>query len=88
MIKKQSGTQIEYQYLVGCRQIKMNMIKLEKRYKKGDKITILRKDIFHLKHRKNRNGVIKKIDGEYIYVRPTWCKWIIELYRNEIKPRK
>jgi len=53
--------------------------------KKGDKVKILRKDIFALKHRKNRNGIITKIDGQYIDVRPMWCKWIIELYPGEIK---
>jgi len=53
--------------------------------KVGDKVNILRKDIFALKHRKNRNGFITHIDGGYVYVRPTWCKWVIELYQHEIK---
>ena len=51
----------------------------------GDKVKILRKDIFNLKYRKNRNGIITDIDGYYIDVRPMWCSWIIELYPNEIK---
>lgn len=55
------------------------------KFKVGDKVRILRMDIFHLKHRKNRNGIITEIDGEYIYVRPMWCRWTIELYRHEIK---
>jgi hypothetical protein len=53
-------------------------------FKVGNKVEILRQDIFHLKHRKNRNGIIVAIDGSYIDVRPMWCKWIIELYPNEI----
>lgn len=53
--------------------------------KKGDKVEILRKDIFHLKHRKNRNGRIANIDGALIDVKPMWCDWIIELYPNEIR---
>ena len=51
----------------------------------GDKVTILRADISHFKHRKNRNGRITHIDGAYIDVKPMWCNWIIELYPNEIK---
>jgi hypothetical protein len=51
----------------------------------GDRVLITRQDIFHLKHRKIRTGVIKHIDGAYIDVRPSWCWWITELYPNEIK---
>jgi hypothetical protein len=51
----------------------------------GDRVRILRKDIFHLKHRKNRNGVITNINGAYIMVRPMWCSWEIELYPNELR---
>lgn len=54
-------------------------------FKVGDKVYIKRQDIFHLQHRKNRNGRIISIDGAYILVRPMWCKWVIELYPNEIK---
>lgn len=54
-------------------------------YKVGDKVCILRQDIFHLTHRKNRNGIITHIDGAYITVRPMWCKWLCELYPGEIK---
>jgi hypothetical protein len=53
--------------------------------KKGDRVKILRKDIFHLKHRTNRNGKVIKVDGEYVVVRPNWCSWEIELYSNELK---
>lgn len=52
----------------------------------GDRVEILRKDIHHLKHRKRPwFGFVTNIDGSYIDVRPTHCKWIIELYPNEIK---
>ncbi len=51
----------------------------------GDKVRILRKDIILLNGRKNKNGKIISIDGEYILVRPTWTKWEVECYRNEIK---
>lgn len=53
----------------------------------GMKVTIVGNIPFHLKHRKNKNGVIIKIDGAYIYVRPTWCKWYGEFYLGEIKKR-
>ena len=50
-----------------------------------DRVRILRSDIYPLKHRKNRNGIITRIDGGYILVRPMWCKWVTELYPNEIR---
>lgn len=52
-----------------------------------DKVEILRKDIFHLQHRKNRNsiGTITHINGACILVRPMGCKWEIELYPNEVE---
>ena len=53
--------------------------------KVGDKVKILRQDIFPLKNRKNKNGVIKKIVGGYFYVRPMWCEWETELYFDEIE---
>lgn len=51
----------------------------------GDRVRILRKDIAPLRHRKNRNGVITRIDGASILVRPTWCTWVTELYPGEIR---
>ena len=54
----------------------------------GDRVEILRQDIFALKHRKRPvYGTITNIDGAYIDVRPTWCSWEIELYPNEIVRR-
>lgn len=54
--------------------------------KVGDKIKIRNKnEVFALKHRKTRNGVITNINGSYILVRPMWCKWEVELYLCEIK---
>lgn len=51
----------------------------------GDRVEILRKDIFHLKHRKNRNGMIVDMDGGLVMVRPSWVKWEIELYAEEVR---
>jgi len=53
--------------------------------KVGQKVLIKRKDIFHLKHRKNRNGIVTSIDGVYLQVKPMWCSWVIELYPHEVK---
>lgn len=53
--------------------------------KKGDKVKILRRDIFNFSHRKNRNGRITNIDGALIDVKPMWCNWVIELYPTEIR---
>mgnify|MGYP003339281439 FL=1 len=54
--------------------------------KVGDKVSILRTDIKSLEHRKKPvYGRITGIDGEYILVKPQWCRWVIELYRSEIK---
>lgn len=52
--------------------------------KVGDKVMIKRKDIADFNHRKNRNGVVVNVDGDYILVRPMWCNWSIELYPNEV----
>jgi len=54
-------------------------------YKIGDRVTIT-SGIFHLNHRKNRNGRITSVNGDYIMVKPMWCKWEVELYPCEIKP--
>jgi hypothetical protein len=53
--------------------------------KNGDKVKILRKDIYHLKHRKNRNGTVTNVNGYLILVRPMWCNWEVELYPNEVE---
>jgi len=54
--------------------------------KVGDRVEIIRTDIFHLKHRKMPvYGRVTNIDGDYILVRPMWCQWEIELYPCEIK---
>jgi len=56
-------------------------------YDVGDKITILRRDIFQFEHRKIRTGVItRKLAPDVFYVRPSWCNWEIELYACEISP--
>ena len=51
----------------------------------GDKVKILRKDIFHLKYVKNPVGTVTEIDGSYIMVRPRYKRWVIELYQNEVE---
>ena len=51
----------------------------------GARVKILSADIFHLKHRKNRNGRIVNINGRLVTVKPMWCDWVIELYPNEIR---
>lgn len=54
--------------------------------KAGDRVSILRTDIKDLEHRKYPvPGVVTKVDGSYIMVKPSWCKWVIELYPNEVK---
>ena len=57
-------------------------------YKVGDKVQIIRQDIFHLKDitGKRRWGTITQIDGAYIYVRPRYKRWEVELYDCEIAP--
>ncbi len=51
--------------------------------KVGDKVKIL-EDVASIRHRKNKNGVISRINGAYIYVIPMWTKFEIELYEQEI----
>ena len=50
----------------------------------GDRVRI-KPEIFHLKHRKNHNGIVTHINGGYILVRPMWCSWEVELYPNELE---
>lgn len=54
----------------------------------GMYVKIVRKDIQPLdKRNKNKEGVITKIDGQYIYVTPLYePKRSMELYIGEIKP--
>jgi len=55
-------------------------------YKVGDRIEIIAV-IWSLKHRAAKGkvyGRITHINGEYHQVRPMWCKWEVELYRNEM----
>jgi hypothetical protein len=50
----------------------------------GDKVRIA-SVIAPLRHRKNKNGIITRIDGYLFYVRPMWCKWKVELYPGEFE---
>ena len=52
--------------------------------KKGKKVKILSK-VSGISHRKNKNGIITGVNGYYIYVRPMYCKWEVELYPCEIE---
>jgi hypothetical protein len=50
------------------------------------RVKIIRKDISPLdKRNKNKEGLITRIDGEYIYVRALYQKFIREFYSNELK---
>ena len=54
--------------------------------KVGDRVEILRTDINDLYHRTRPvYGRITHINGYYISVKPMWCRWVIELYPNEIR---
>ena len=56
-------------------------------YKVGDRVEILQV-LAPIRHRFTAGkvyGRITHIDGEYHLVRPLWCKWETECYRNEIK---
>jgi hypothetical protein len=56
------------------------------KFKVGDKVRLKNHaEICHLKHRKNQNAIITNIDGAYILIRPMWCKWLAEVYPNEIE---
>ncbi len=52
-------------------------------FKVGDRVRICA-PIASLVHRKNRNGVVERVNGAYIYVRPMWCWWTVELYTFEL----
>jgi len=53
----------------------------------GDRVIIKREDISKLDARnKKKEGIIIKIDGDYIYVRALYQKHLRELYINEIFP--
>ena len=55
--------------------------------KLGDRVRTKKASwIFHLKHRKNRNGVItKRINSNTFLVRPFWCNWEYEAYISELE---
>lgn len=50
----------------------------------GDRVKIT-SYLAALKHRQNKTGKITRINGFYIYVKPSWVAWEVELYENEIK---
>lgn len=50
----------------------------------GDRVRI-KHDIALLRHRKNKNGRIVRINGAYIDVQPMWCTWVAECYEGEIE---
>lgn len=56
-------------------------------FKRGDRVIISRNlGIKPLTSRKgNSTGRVTSVNGGYVYVRPSWCKWVIELYAEELK---
>jgi len=54
-------------------------------FKVGDRVKIIGNIPYHLRKRSVVIGRIISIDGGYIYVRPNWCKWEVELYESEIR---
>ena len=63
----------------------ISKMKISKPYKKGDRVRILTY-LATLKYRKNKTGKVMYTNGpNLIYVRPSYCKWEIELYPNEIE---
>lgn len=54
--------------------------------KVGDRVKILAKGIFLFKNRKTiPTGVITNINGENVLVIPSWYKFQMHLYKNEIE---
>lgn len=53
-------------------------------FKVGERVEILRQDIFERPKNKRWYGRIVSINGGYHYVRPMRCKWETELYDVEI----
>ena len=54
----------------------------------GDRVRILQsKHLSGLKHRPNHPviGRVIRRNGGYIYVKPNWCHWEIELYDCELE---
>lgn len=62
----------------------INADKYHKPYKVGERVEILRQDIFERPKGKRWFGRITRINGGYIYVRPMRCNWETELYDVEI----
>jgi hypothetical protein len=60
-------------------------------YEVGDKVKILRQDIYHLQNvqGEKRWGTITEVITADVYiVRPRYCRWETELYYGEIEPHK
>lgn len=54
--------------------------------KKGDRVYIMSNIPFTLRHRKKPvTGRVISVDGYYVIVRPSWCRWEGEWYKNELK---
>jgi len=56
-------------------------------YSVGERVEI-KAVVSGLKHRRARGkvyGFIARINSECHYIRPAWCTWEVELYRNEIR---
>lgn len=61
--------------------------KAYRRFKRGDRVEILRTDISWGTRKKQRYGYIASVDGVYHYVRPLWWRKgeVLELYDVEIR---
>jgi len=55
------------------------------KFKKGDKVKILRKDITQILA---PYGIVTRQDGSYVYVEPVWYEHEIELYDTEVELAK
>jgi len=60
----------------------MKISKEKRRFKKGDKVRILRRDISGIRC---PYGTVVSVDGGLVRVRPVWHRWVMELYTEEIK---
>ena len=54
------------------------------RFKPGQKVGIIGNIPRCIQHHKRRRGVVTRLDGEYVYVRPNYYKHEAEFYPGEI----
>lgn len=58
-------------------------------FKRGDRVLLLQARHWPLlNHRKNPRkiyGRVIRVNGGYVYVRPSWCCWETEAYATELR---